>query len=71
MQLPGVAGTKLRSKALLVAQSMLAFIKHRVWDEVDQLPCTLCSGNIEDNIAQLKDGNDAKYPTSVKIQKLV
>ena len=70
LQLDGVSGVGLRSKALTVAQSMLAFMKLRVWDEVSRLPWSLCSGDIAGNIVALRDGPDAVEHTIIKIQKL-
>ena len=66
----GVNGQTLRSRSLVVSQAILAFLKYRIWDEVESMPWLLCRGDIAQNIADLRDGPDASDHTTIKIQKL-
>ena len=68
--LEGVSADSLRCKTLMCGSTILAFLQHRVWRHVESLPWSLCRGDLEQNLKDLRAGPDATEHTTFKIQRL-
>ena len=66
----GLSGRKLRSKVILVAQASVAFMNRRL-APFQELPWSLASGDIVQNLNQLKEGPAPIDGTARKIWQLL
>jgi len=66
----GWSGPQLQSEVLSAAHTAIGFISTRVLTEAQKLPWALATGDLEQNLADLKAGPKPDEPTAAKVWSL-
>ena len=67
----GLPGPVVQSEVLSVAHVCISFMGHRFLDRVNELPFSLCQGDISTNINQLVENDMPEEPVSAKLWMLI